>query len=304
MLIGAIAGTVCFIACWKLKTAMGYDDSLDAFGVHCIGGIVGALLTGVFADTAIDGGQAGSVVTQAIGVATTLVYSFVVSFVLLKIIDAVIGLRVNEEQEREGLVTERSYPRGDGVQQLLHPQVAAHGVRQLGEQGQLAQPRLERAVRRVELTGLRLHLRLQRQLPLHRLHRPRVLQPPPAEVGDRGQRGVEAARQLAELVLGLDRHAQEEVARFGAAEGAHDAGERLFDQEPHRQEEQQRRRGGEGDEEREHRRPQAGGELVRLGAQPGDAGERQEQGGETDRHEQLAADARAEQVRHLEVEEA
>jgi Amt family ammonium transporter len=81
---------------------MGYDDSLDAFGVHCIGGIIGALLTGVFAVKDI-GGSDGSVILQAKGVLTTLVYSGVVSFVLLKIIDMVIGIRVTEEQEREGL---------------------------------------------------------------------------------------------------------------------------------------------------------------------------------------------------------
>jgi len=103
VVIGLAAGVICFFSSTAVKKMLGYDDSLDAFGVHCIGGIVGALLTGVFANTAIDGGQAGSVITQAIGVGTTLVYSFVVSFVLLKIIDAVIGLRVTEEQEREGL---------------------------------------------------------------------------------------------------------------------------------------------------------------------------------------------------------
>jgi Amt family ammonium transporter len=82
---------------------MGYDDSLDAFGVHCIGGIVGALLTGAFASTALDGGLAGSVVTQLKGVLATLVYGFVVSYIILKVIDMTIGLRVSEEEEREGL---------------------------------------------------------------------------------------------------------------------------------------------------------------------------------------------------------
>jgi Amt family ammonium transporter len=103
VIIGLAAGVVCFLASTTLKRALGYDDSLDAFGVHGIGGITGALLTGVFASTEIDGGQAGSIVTQSIGVATTLVYGFVVSFVLLKVIDMAIGLRVTEEQEREGL---------------------------------------------------------------------------------------------------------------------------------------------------------------------------------------------------------
>jgi len=103
VVIGLAAGVICFVSATTVKRALGYDDSLDAFGVHCVGGIVGALLTGVFANTDIDGGVAGSVLTQLLGVATTLIYSFVVSIVLLKIIDVVIGLRVTEEQEREGL---------------------------------------------------------------------------------------------------------------------------------------------------------------------------------------------------------
>ncbi|MFP3549255.1 ammonium transporter [Paraburkholderia sp. SIMBA_049] len=100
--IGLIAGVVCFWSATWLKHKMGYDDSLDAFGVHCIGGIVGALLTGVFAVKDI-GGADGSVLLQAKGVVTTLVYSGVISFILLKIIDVTIGLRVTEEEEREGL---------------------------------------------------------------------------------------------------------------------------------------------------------------------------------------------------------
>jgi Amt family ammonium transporter len=103
VIIGVAAGVICFLAATSLKKAMGYDDSLDAFGVHCIGGIVGALLTGAFASTALDGGQAGSVVTQLKGVLATLVYGFVVSYIILKVIDMTIGLRVSEEEEREGL---------------------------------------------------------------------------------------------------------------------------------------------------------------------------------------------------------
>jgi Amt family ammonium transporter len=103
VIIGVAAGVICFFSATAVKKALGYDDSLDAFGVHCIGGIVGALLTGVFASTDIDGGQAGSVLTQLMGVCSTLIYSFVVSIILLKIIDVVIGLRVTEDQEREGL---------------------------------------------------------------------------------------------------------------------------------------------------------------------------------------------------------
>ena len=102
VVIGIAAGVVCFLAATSLKKVMGYDDSLDAFGVHCIGGIVGALLTGVFASKEIAGVE-GSVVTQLWGVLTTLIYGFVMSFVILKLIDMTIGLRVTEEQEREGL---------------------------------------------------------------------------------------------------------------------------------------------------------------------------------------------------------
>ena len=102
LVIGIVAGVVCFWSATWLKHKLGYDDSLDAFGVHCIGGIVGALLTGVFAVKDI-GGFDGSVVLQAKGVLTTLIYSGVVSFILLKIIDMVMGIRVTEEEEREGL---------------------------------------------------------------------------------------------------------------------------------------------------------------------------------------------------------
>jgi Amt family ammonium transporter len=102
VLIGVLAGVLCFIAATSLKHVLGYDDSLDAFGVHGIGGIIGALLTGVFVSKEISGVD-GSVLIQLKGVAVTLIYGFVVSFVILKIIDVTIGLRVSEEQEREGL---------------------------------------------------------------------------------------------------------------------------------------------------------------------------------------------------------
>jgi Amt family ammonium transporter len=102
VLIGVVAGVLCFISATSLKHVLGYDDSLDAFGVHGIGGIIGALLTGVFVSKEISGVD-GSLLIQAKGVAVTLVYGFVVSFVILKIIDVTIGLRVTEEQEREGL---------------------------------------------------------------------------------------------------------------------------------------------------------------------------------------------------------
>ena len=102
VIIGIVAGVVCFIAATSLKHALGYDDSLDAFGVHGIGGIVGALLTGVFASKEISGLD-GSVLIQLKGVAVTVIYGFAASFIILKVIDMTVGLRVTEEQEREGL---------------------------------------------------------------------------------------------------------------------------------------------------------------------------------------------------------
>jgi Amt family ammonium transporter len=102
VIIGVAAGVVCFFTSSSLKRALGYDDSLDAFGVHCIGGILGALLTGALVSKEISGAT-GSVLLQLRGVIATLVWSFVVSIVLLKLIDLVIGLRVSPEEEREGL---------------------------------------------------------------------------------------------------------------------------------------------------------------------------------------------------------
>ena len=107
--IGVSAGIVCFWGATWLKRKLGYDDSLDVFAVHGLGGIVGALLTGVFAVEAIGGtaglleGNPGQVWTQAYGIGATIIYCAVVSFILLKVIDLVIGLRVKEEDEREGL---------------------------------------------------------------------------------------------------------------------------------------------------------------------------------------------------------
>jgi Amt family ammonium transporter len=102
VIIGVVAGVVCFMAATSLKHAFKYDDSLDAFGVHGIGGIIGALLTGVFVSKEISGVD-GSVLIQLKGVAVTVIYGFAVSYLILKIIDMTIGLRVSEEQEREGL---------------------------------------------------------------------------------------------------------------------------------------------------------------------------------------------------------
>jgi ammonium transporter, Amt family len=112
LVIGIVAGILCYFASTKLKNMLGYDDSLDAFGVHGIGGIIGAILTGVFATMAVTGaadpvgmvdGNGAQVWTQIKGVAITIVYCGVVSFVILKVIDLIIGLRVPEEVERDGL---------------------------------------------------------------------------------------------------------------------------------------------------------------------------------------------------------
>ncbi|GAB6042641.1 ammonium transporter [Endothiovibrio diazotrophicus] len=110
LVIGAAAGVGCFLGATRLKRALGYDDSLDAFGVHAVGGIIGAILTGVFADASLggaglaDGVSIGQQVgAQFIGVLATVIYTAVASFILLKVIDVVVGLRVTEEQEVEGL---------------------------------------------------------------------------------------------------------------------------------------------------------------------------------------------------------
>jgi Amt family ammonium transporter len=108
--IGAASGVLCFLASTKLKRKLGYDDSLDVFGVHAVGGIVGAVLTGVFAFPALGGvwdpGEAtmgGQVWVQIKSVLFTIVYTGVITYVLLKIVDAVMGLRVSAEEESVGL---------------------------------------------------------------------------------------------------------------------------------------------------------------------------------------------------------
>ncbi len=109
LMIGIVAGVLCYWGATSLKHMLGYDDALDVFGVHGIGGIVGAVLTGVFAAEAVGGtgglleGNAAQVWIQIKGIFWTVVWSGVASFVLLKIIDLVIGLRVDKETEVEGL---------------------------------------------------------------------------------------------------------------------------------------------------------------------------------------------------------
>jgi ammonium transporter, Amt family len=102
VVIGVAAGIICFFSSTAVKRAFGYDDSLDAFGVHCIGGIVGALLTGALVSKEISGAT-GSVLLQLKGVTATLVWSFVMSIIILKLIDLTIGIRVSADEEREGL---------------------------------------------------------------------------------------------------------------------------------------------------------------------------------------------------------
>ena len=109
LFIGAAAGLACYWGAMWLKLKCGYDDSLDVFGIHGIGGIVGALLTGVFAMKSIGGtpglieGNFAQVATQAYGIGATIVYCAVATFIVLKVIDAAIGLRVETEIERDGL---------------------------------------------------------------------------------------------------------------------------------------------------------------------------------------------------------
>jgi ammonium transporter, Amt family len=111
LIIGAVAGVLCYFSATSLKNALGYDDSLDAFGVHGVGGIIGAVLTGVFASSAIGGdavkglieGNSAQLLKQIYGVAVTVVWTAVVSYLILKVLDLVIGLRVSDEEERDGL---------------------------------------------------------------------------------------------------------------------------------------------------------------------------------------------------------
>ena len=107
--IGFAAGIACYWGAMSLKKMLGYDDSLDVFGIHGIGGFVGALLTGVFASKTVGEtaglleGNAGQVMVQLWGIAGTIVWSGLMSYVLLKIIDVLVGLRVDEETEVGGL---------------------------------------------------------------------------------------------------------------------------------------------------------------------------------------------------------
>ena len=109
VIIGIAVGVVCFWTATYMKNMFGYDDSLDAFGVHGIGGALGAILTGVFAVKAIGGtsglleGNPGQVVKQLVDIGSVIIWDAVVTYIILKVIDMTIGVRVSEEDEREGL---------------------------------------------------------------------------------------------------------------------------------------------------------------------------------------------------------
>jgi Amt family ammonium transporter len=110
LIIGIVAGVICAWSATWLKPKLGYDDSLDAFGVHGVGGFVGAILTGVFASTAFGGvgyadgvSMGGQIWTQFIGTLATIIWSGVMTFIILKVVDAMVGLRVSKDVEVEGL---------------------------------------------------------------------------------------------------------------------------------------------------------------------------------------------------------
>jgi Amt family ammonium transporter len=109
--IGILAGVVCYLSAVHMKKVFGYDDALDAWGVHGVGGALGAILTGVFASNAVNSagkgwlidGNFGQLGIQAFGVVVTFFYCGIVTFIILKLIDFTIGLRVSKEVEVEGL---------------------------------------------------------------------------------------------------------------------------------------------------------------------------------------------------------
>ena len=116
VIIGLIAGAVCFWACTWLKLRCGYDDSLDVFGVHGVGGATGTLLTGIFAVAALSAspdapagspglieGNARQVLVQLYGIAAVIIWSGAITFILLKVIEFLVPLRVNRQNEIEGL---------------------------------------------------------------------------------------------------------------------------------------------------------------------------------------------------------
>ena len=119
--LGIVAGVGCFFAATTLKRSAGYDDSLDVFGVHAVGGIIGALGVGILCATQFGGAGFGDgnesisaqLGAQSIGVIATIIYTGICSFIILKVVDVIVGLRVDEEQESEvldlALHNERGY---------------------------------------------------------------------------------------------------------------------------------------------------------------------------------------------------
>jgi Amt family ammonium transporter len=113
IIIGVAAGVVCYFACTTIKNKFGYDDSLDAFGVHGVGGTLGAILTGVFATRAVNNlnsgnpiglTEGGTLLTgQLVAVAVTWVFAIVATFIILKVLDIAMGLRVTKDDEVAGL---------------------------------------------------------------------------------------------------------------------------------------------------------------------------------------------------------
>jgi Amt family ammonium transporter len=124
IIMGLIGGALCFVAATSLKHALGYDDSLDAFGVHGVGGTLGALLTGVFASGLVNPaikdkfeGGAAQFGKQALAVIVTWIIAAVGTFILLKLVDAVVGLRCTENDEQEGLDISQHGERGYNLEE-------------------------------------------------------------------------------------------------------------------------------------------------------------------------------------------
>jgi Amt family ammonium transporter len=113
MMLGIVAGGVCYFACTAMKSKFGYDDSLDAFGVHGVGGFAGAILTGVFANSTVSGvddykgmletGSMHQVINQLVGAGAALALTLIGTFVILKVVDVLVGLRASQEDEIQGL---------------------------------------------------------------------------------------------------------------------------------------------------------------------------------------------------------
>ena len=110
IIIGILAGIIPYFAVATIKPRLGYDDSLDAFGIHGVGGTLGAILTGIFADPAINEagkgllyGNPGQLMTQLIAVVVTLLYSGIATLIIFTIVKALVGIRVEEEHEVTGL---------------------------------------------------------------------------------------------------------------------------------------------------------------------------------------------------------